>query len=395
LDDVLAYGLKTDHPRFFAYVPLPGNPLAPLADALSSGHTVFAGTWIASPGAAMAELVTLGWVRELLGLAPTTEGVFVSGGSGANLTALAVALHRAGVEDRSGLVLYASGEAHSSVARGAKVVGVPVRDVAVDGAQRLDLADLDRAVAEDLAAGLRPWCVVASAGTTGTGAIDPLVELRSRCDEHGMWLHVDGAYGAPAAMVPSVRPRFAGLELADSVTVDPHKWMFQTPELGCLLVRDGRLLPEAFAVSPAYLRDAAAGMDEVNFSDRGINLTRQFSALKLWMSLKVYGAEAFREAIAYCLGLAEHAERLLLADPSWEVVTPAQLGIVTFRLAGGPAEDARTRALVPALTADGLAVLSSTEVGGRVALRMCTDNPRTTPEDVEATIARLGELARG
>jgi glutamate/tyrosine decarboxylase-like PLP-dependent enzyme len=177
------------------------------------------------------------------------------------------------------------------------------------------------------------------------------------------------------------------------VAVDPHKWLFQTPELGCLLVRDGGLLAETFAVSPAYLRDAAAGMDEVNFSDRGINLTRQFSALKLWMSLKVYGAAAFREAIGSCLELAEHAEQRLRADPRWEVVTPAQLGIVTFRLAGGPAQDARTRALVPALMADGLAVLSSTEVGGRVALRMCTDNPRTTPGDIEATITRLGELA--
>jgi glutamate/tyrosine decarboxylase-like PLP-dependent enzyme len=392
LGDVLAYGLKTDHPRFFAYVPLPGNPLAPLADALSSGHTVFAGTWIASPGAAMAELVTLGWVKELLGLAESAEGVFVGGGSAANLTALAVALHAAKVSDRSSLVLYASGEAHSSVVRAAKVVGVPVRGVAVDAGQRLDVADLERAVAEDLAAGRRPWCVVASAGTTGTGAIDPLVELRRVCDAQGMWLHVDGAYGAPAAMVPSVRPLFAGLETADSVTVDPHKWMFQTPELGCLLVRDGRLLPETFAVSPAYLRDAAAGMDEVNFSDRGINLTRQFSALKLWMSLKTYGAEAFREAIAYCLGLAEHAERLLRAGPAWEVVTPAQLGIVTFRLAGGASSDPRTRALVPALTADGLAVLSSTEVGGRVALRMCTDNPPTTPAHIAATIDRLGEL---
>jgi glutamate/tyrosine decarboxylase-like PLP-dependent enzyme len=273
------------------------------------------------------------------------------------------------------------------------VVGVPLRPVAVDGDLRIDPADLDRAVAEDRAAGRVPWCVVASAGTTGTGAVDPLRSLRRRCDAHGMWLHVDGAYGAPAAMCPSARPLFDGIELADSVTVDPHKWLFQTPELGCLLVRDGRRLPDAFAVSPAYLRDAAAASDEVNFSDRGINLTRQFGALKLWMSLKVYGAAAFREAIAYCLGLAEHAQGLLEAAARWEVVTPAQLGIVTFRLAGGPSADDRTRALVPALAADGLAVLSSTEVHGRVALRMCTDNPRTTHADVEATLDRLSRLA--
>jgi glutamate/tyrosine decarboxylase-like PLP-dependent enzyme len=304
-----------------------------------------------------------------------------------------VALHARGDAERGSLVLYASGEAHSSVGRAARVVGVPVHEVAVDREQRIDLAELERAVASDLDAGRRPFCVVASAGTTGTGAVDPLRDLRTRCDAHGMWLHVDGAYGAPAAICASARPLFDGLELADSVTVDPHKWMFQTPELGCLLVREGHLLPETFAVSPAYLRDAAAGSDEVNFSDRGINLTRQFSALKLWMSLKVYGAAAFRDAIERCLGLAEHAQRVLEADARWEVVTPAQLGIVTFRLAGGASADARTRALVPALTADGLAVLSSTDVHGRVALRMCTDNPRTTREDVEATLGRLGELA--
>ena len=394
LEQVLAYGLRVDHPRFFAYVPLPGNPIAPLADALASGHSIFAGTWQASAGAAMVELVTLDWLRDLLGLPSTTAGIFVSGGSMANLAGLAVALHAAGAVERSQLVLYASDEAHSSIERAARLLGVRLRGLATDPDLRLDVDALAAAVADDRAAGRRPWCVVATAGTTGTGSVDPLPELRDCCDAERLWLHVDGAYGAPAAICPEARPLLTGLEGADSLIFDPHKWLFQTPELGCLLVRDGPLLPAAFSARAAFLHDAAAGADEVNFADRGIQLTRQFGALKLWFSLKVYGVAAFRQAIAHGIALAERAELMLEADPVWEVVTPARLGIVTFRLAG-PAEtaDARSAALVPALMADGFAVITSTEVRGRIALRLCTDNPRTTRQDLEATLARLRELA--
>jgi aromatic-L-amino-acid decarboxylase len=395
LERVLAYGLRVDHPRFFAYVPLPGNPVAPLADALASGYDVFAGTWQGSPGAAMVELVTLDWLRDLLGLPSTTAGIFVSGGSMANLAGLAVALHAAGPAVRSELVLYVSGETHSSVDRAARLLGVGLRRLPTDGDLRLDVDSLAAAVAHDRAAGSRPWCVVATAGTTGTGSVDPLPELRGLCDAEGLWLHVDGAYGAAAALCPEGRALLNGLAGADSLTLDPHKWLFQTPELGCLLVRDGALLPAAFSAGAAYLRDAAAGSDEVNFADRGIQLSRQFGALKLWLSLKVYGVAAFRKAIAHGIALAEHAQRLLEADPLWELVTPARLGIVTFRLAG-PAEtaDERTAALVPALMADGFAVVTSTQVHGRIALRLCTDNPRTTPDDIDGTLARLGELER-
>jgi aromatic-L-amino-acid/L-tryptophan decarboxylase len=176
---------------------------------------------------------------------------------------------------------------------------------------------------------------------------------------------------------------------ADSLTLGPHKWLFQSPELGCVLVRDGTLLPGAFTASAAYLRDAAAVDDEVNFADRGIQLTRQFGALKLWLTLKVHGVDAFERAIEHGLVLAGQAERVVAADPRWELVTLAQLGIVTFRLAGEPAEvDERTRGLVAALAADGHAYISSTEVDGRIALRLCIDNPRTTVEDVDTARSR-------
>ena len=391
LCDVLGPGLRVDHPRFFAFVPGPSNPVGVLADALASGFNVFAGTWLGSPGAAMVETVVLDWLRYVCGLPSTTEGLFVSGGSTANLTALAVALEeRAGCE-RQRAAVYLSDEAHSSVERALRVTGVRhVRVLPADREQRLNPGAVAAAIAADRAAGRLPACVVATAGTTGTGAVDPLEELRPVCDEHGVWLHVDGAYGAAAMLSP--KARLSGLELADSLTLDPHKWLFQPYEAGCLLVRDGAALERTFGTAPPYLRDATAAGSEVNFCDRGIQLTRQFSALKLWMSLKVFGAAAFREAIEHGLALAEHAERRIASDPLWELVTPARLGIVTFR-ARRP--DAVNAGLPAAALADGFAYLSSHRVNGATALRLCTINPRTTREDVDHTLDRLAALAEG
>jgi aromatic-L-amino-acid/L-tryptophan decarboxylase len=401
LREILGPGLHVDHPRFFAFVPGPGNPIGALADALSSGFSVFAGTWLAAPAAATVELVVVDWLREVCGLPPTTEGLFVSGGSEANLTALAVALEeRAGVE-RPRATVYLSNQAHSSVHRALRVVGVPpkhTRVLASDGEQRLLPAELAAAVASDRAAGRLPACVIATAGTTGTGAVDPLQDLRRLCDEEDLWLHVDGAYGAAARLCPEGRARLAGLELADSLTLDPHKWLFQPLEAGCLLVRDGAALERTFRAGPAYLRDAAPGQGEVNFADRGIQLTRQFRALKLWMSLKIFGAAAFRSAIERGLALARYAEQLLAADPAWQLITPAQLGIVSFRAVtpGASATELNDlNARLPrAALADGLAYVSTTRVGELTALRLCTINPRTTAEDIERTLAVLASLAK-
>lgn len=401
LRDVLAPGLRIDHPRFLAYTPMPSNPVGAVADLLATGFGVFAGTWVASPGAAMVELVVLEWLREVCGLPPGTEGVLVSGGSEANLTALAVALEeRAGIE-RPRATVYLSDQAHSSVERALRIAGIPpahVRVLRSDYRQRMVAADVAAAVASDHAAGRLPVCVIATAGSTGTGAVDPLPQLRRLCDAEGLWLHVDGAYGAAAMLSSQGRRRLDGIALADSLTLDPHKWLFQPLEVGCLLVADGEALERTFATAPAYLRDAAAGRDEVNFADRGIQLTRQFRALKLWMSLKVFGAAAFRTAIERGLALAEHAERVLARHPAFELVTPAQLGIVTFRAvvqghSAAALDDLNAR--LPALTAaDGFACISSTRVGEMTALRLCTINPRTTPDDVERTLDVIASLAK-
>jgi len=277
-----------------------------------------------------------------------------------------------------------------------------LRTVETDEALCLSIEALERVVAEDLAAGRRPFCVVANAGTTNTGAVDPLGQVADLCAAHGMWMHVDGAYGAAAVLTPAGKGVLAGMERADSITFDPHKWLFQPFEIGCVLVRDLRHLRQAFGVHDddhgEYLEDVGrlAG-EEMIFYEIGVQLSRSFRALKLWMTLRVFGVRAMRAAIARGIVLAEETERLLRADPRYEVVTPAQLGIVTFvpRSEGLTLaeESAWIQRIVDAVLADGYAMMTSTTVFGRNVLRMCLINPKTTEEDVQRTLALVAEIA--
>jgi glutamate/tyrosine decarboxylase-like PLP-dependent enzyme len=241
--------------------------------------------------------------------------------------------------------------------------------------------------------------VVASAGTTNSGAIDPLPELGDFCQAQDLWLHIDGAYGAAAAFCARGKAALAGIERADSLVIDPHKWLFQPYEIGCLLVRREGWLKEVFHILPEYLADIETQHGEVNFCDRGVQLTRGFRALKLWFSLQVFGAAAFGQAIEHGIELAEHAGRVLQAMPDWQVVTPAQLGVITFRYspAAGEGRDLAWlhQELFQALIADGSAFISTTNLGGRSVLRMCTINPRAGRADIEATLSTLDRLAAG
>jgi aromatic-L-amino-acid/L-tryptophan decarboxylase len=400
-DQVLPFMMHVDHPRFFAFVPGPGNFVGAMADALVAGMNVFQGTWLASSGPSQVELVTLDWLRELCGLPAGAGGLMVGGGSAANLTALAVARHVRLGESFGRAVVYFSDQTHSSVERALRVLGFRAdqsRRVASDDGFRLDPAALADAIAVDRAAGREPFCVVANAGTTNTGAVDPLDALADLCVAEGLWLHADGAYGAAAVLSERGRRELPGLGRVDSLSLDPHKWLFQPFEIGAVLVRDPRWLGETFRVLPEYLRDTYVEGEEVNFAERGIQLTRQFRALKLWMSLQVFGAERFARAIEQGFRLAEEAERAIRGHAGWRIVTPARMGIVSFRWApDGTAEgeaEAVTAALVGDAFRDGFAMLSSTTLRGRTALRLCTINPRTTAADVHATVERLDRLAR-
>jgi glutamate/tyrosine decarboxylase-like PLP-dependent enzyme len=262
-----------------------------------------------------------------------------------------------------------------------------MRVLACDDRLRLTAGAVSEAVRVDRRRGLNPRFVVATAGTTNTGAVDELEALAELAAAEGLWLHVDGAYGAPAALCPIGRAMLRGLELADSLVLDPHKWLFAPYEVGCLFVRRPGILDRTFGMRPEYLADVRPDSAEVNFGDRGLELTRRSRALKLWLMLKVYGSASLRAAIERCIGLAEHAQGLLESDPNWEVVTPAQLGIVTFACPDWSAEEHAARAA--ALAASGYAAVTSTVLGDRRALRLCTINPRTTESDIEQTLRRL------
>jgi len=369
-EQVLPFVQLPDHQRFFARIGSPSNYVSVLGDLAASGYNVFTGSWTGGSGPATVELVVLDWLRSLCGMPDGTEGVLVTGGSVASLVALAAARTARGPG-----VVYVSPEGHASVARAARLLALEVRV-------------LPALTADAVRAAGAPGIIAATAGTTSTGAVDPLPELADVCEELGLWLHVDGAYGAPAMLTEQGRTVLSGIERADSLVLDPHKWLFQPYEIGCVLVRDGALLERTFALSGVYLRDTMGG--EVNFRDRSVQLTRGGRALKLWLSIRVFGLAAFRDAIARGIALAERAEALLRERPGWEVVSPAQLAIVCFRRDG---DDAGQTLLAEAMVADGFAAPSTTEVGGRVALRMCTINPRTTEDDIERTILRMEELS--
>ena len=396
-DEILPRGQRASHPRFFARIGSPSNPISPLADFAAAGVNAFAASWAGGSGPSAVELAVVDWMRGWMGLPDDAEGILVSGGSVGNLTALAAAAQARLGADRSRATAYISEHAHASISRAWRVLGFEpshLRVLATDAGGRLVAATVGKAASADRREGREPFCVVATAGTTSTGSVDDLPNLAALCERERMWLHVDGAYGAPARLCESGGSALEGIELADSLVLDPHKWLFQPYEVGCVLVRPPGVLEEAFTLDGAYLRDTlGAGVDLRN---RSLQLSRGSRALKLWLSLRVFGLDAFRAAVARGIALAEHAESTLRERDGWEVVSPAQLGIVCFRrVSHGATSDELNRLndeLVRAAVADGYAAPSSTILGGRTAIRLCTINPRTTFAEIESTIDRLEQL---
>jgi glutamate/tyrosine decarboxylase-like PLP-dependent enzyme len=377
-----------DHPRYFARVPGPSSFAAVLGDWLSTGFNTTANSWATSPGPSAMEYAVLGWLRTLLGLPEGGDGILTSGGSMANLTAFAAARAERGTG-----IAYMSDQAHSVLPRSLRILGIPDQDIRVlpsDGDFRISVPELAAAVAADRAAGRRPWLVAATAGTTNTGAVDPLPELAGLCRTEGMWLHVDGAFGATAALCEAGRALLPGLELADSLVLDPHKWLFQPVDAGCVLIRHAGALHRAFSADAEYLKDVTAHDGPADYRNCSPELTRRARALKMWLSFEMYGTARIREAIAWCLHLAEFAEETLRADEgTWEVVTPARLGVVTFVLRGG--DEALHQARSAELARQGFATATPTHLRGRSVLRLCLINPLTTHEDVVETLERLAK----
>lgn len=387
-DVVLANQQHGDHPRYFARVPGPSSYPAVLAEWLGTGMQSIASSWVGGSGTTTVELTVLDWLRDALGLPKSSDGLLVSGGSLANVTAFIAARTAQGEG-----VFYLSDQTHSSIARGLRSMGTPTEHIRILPSRAdfaMDVEALAAAIDADRRAGLQPSVIVATAGATNTGTVDDLVALADLAQANNLWLHVDGAYGGPAALSPRHAPLFAGLDRVDSFSMDPHKWLFQPYDIACVWVREPGALEAAFAMYPEYLADLRRG--NVDLHNRGLELSRRSRALKLWLTLRAYGVETLALAIDRGVALAEYAERVIAADPRLEIVCPARLGIVNF--AGIGCDDAAHTRAAAAITESGFAAVSSTVLRGRTVLRLCIINPRTTTNDIDETIRRLSELLR-
>jgi aromatic-L-amino-acid/L-tryptophan decarboxylase len=378
-DDVLPFRSRGDHPGFFAFIPFSGTWPGALGDLVASACNIYAGSWMEAAGPTQLELEVVDQFRRWIGYPPGAAGLLVTGGSAANMTALACARETLAGVMAPDVVAYVSDQAHSSLARSARALGFrreQVRVLPSDEEHRLAPDVVAAAIEADHRAGRRPLVVSATAGTTNTGAVDPLRELAAVCRERGVWLHVDAAYGGFAVLTERGRRLLGGLGEADSVALDPHKWLHQPYECGCLLVREGRRLRDAFEIVPAYLEDAAVREGEVNLSDLGLQLTRNARALKLWLSLRYFGVDAFRRAIDRSLDVAEAGARRIEASPSLELLAPHPLSVLCFRRRFADTDDEdevehRNALLVAALEESGIGLVSSTRLRGRYAIRAC------------------------
>ena len=395
--DVFGNIAHLDHPRFCGFVPGPSNYIGFLADVLVAGFNPFAGSWLEASGPARIESEMVAFLARQLRLPETSEGVFVSGGTMANLHAVALAREWSGDSNLEGTA-YLSRECHSSVAKVIKLLGYResrIRTIDVDSRGRMQSDGLERALELDRDQGRKPFLVVGTCGTTGTGAVDPLTSIRRLCNLHGAWMHVDGAYGASVAISDELRHILSGVELADSVSVDAHKWLFQPYECSCVLTRHAGLLEQAFGLSASYLTELELLGDGVDFFNRGVQMSRSFRALKLWMTIRAFGAGVVASAVEKGVRLADYAETRIAQSKVFSVVTPASLGIVTFRVNGVERVEESHRRAVQRLAESGRGFISTTVVDSLRVLRMCIINPRTTKDDIDEVLGFLERAVRG
>jgi len=406
---VLPFGNGNAGPRFYGWVQGNGCPLGTMADMLASGMNPHLAGFNQNP--VLVERKVVEWMRELLGFPTGSSGLLLSGGSMANFTGLAIARNaKAGFDVRGEglaghprLMLYGSSETHSWAQKAIGTLGLGTnsyRQVPVRDDFRLDLVALERLIREDLDQGLRPIAAIGTAGTVNTGATDDLVGLADICRRYGLWLHVDGAFGALAALSSRLRPMVSGLELADSVAFDLHKWMYLPFEIACLLVRDGEAHRRSFAQSASYIDATDRGVmaGGLQFSELGLELTRGFKALKAWMCLKAYGVERFAALIEQNVDQAQYLASLVSKSSCLELVAPVPMNIVCFRYVsdGLPALalNSLNEEILFRVQERGLAVPSSTVIGGKFCLRACFVNHRTTMSDVDALVGDVEAIGR-
>ncbi len=412
------HSVYAGHPGHLSYVTGAGTVPGAAADLLAAGLNANVGGWMLSPGASELEAHLLRWLASRFGLPPGSGGLMTSGGAASNFTALKVARDAVAPDARrvglggARLAIYASREAHATIAEAADMLGLgeaAVRGIETDDACRMRLDALERAIAADRGAGIRAMAIVGTAGTTGTGAIDPLPELSDVARRERVWFHVDAAYGGAAVLAPELRPLLAGVERADSVAFDPHKWLSTPQSSAALLVRDLETLRRSFShTDVAYVReDLDLTGSGQNLGGLGPQWSRAFSALKVWVSLAAHGADAYGRRIAHDVELARYLDRRVREHPSLESMAPVTLSIACFRffppgLPEGPERDTYldrlNEHLMVEIRRDGHSFPSNAEIRGRYAVRACITNFRTEAVDLDALVdaaVALGETLDG
>ena len=403
-DTIVPFSRQNAHPRMFGYVQSPGTPIGAFADLLASTLNANLTIWRSAPAPVELERLTIDWIRQILGFPPAAGGLFVSGGSMANLAALAAA-RQTRCDSLGRLRVYASDTTHFSIIKAARLLGIGrenVQQVAVDERFRMRVDDLVTKITADLEAGYVPFCVIGNAGTVDTGAVDPLREIREVANRFQLWMHVDGSYGAFAILADSAKKLFAGMERADSIALDPHKWLYLPVDVGCVIYRNPDSARAAFAHEAEYTRMFGEEAAEAFVCwDYGPELSRRFRALKVWMLLKAVGLDGLSKAIETNLACARHIESMVRMSDDFEMVAPVELSIFCFRHV--PAQlrnetakaiDAFNERLLVALQRDGSSYLSNTTLNGRFALRGCVLNYRTTLRDMEILLDDLRRVAK-
>ena len=393
LRPAVAKSFNTAGPGYLAFIPGGGIPAAALADFVACAVNRFVGVAAAAPALARIEAQVIAWLASLMGCPPGAGGILTTGGSLSNLTALVAARADKLPEDFLKGTIYLSEETHLSVLKAARIAGFPercIRLVPVDARCRLRPRDLETMIEEDRSNGRRPFLVVANAGTTNTGAIDPLRDILDIARRRGLWAHADAAYGGFFRLVPEGESRLCGIEAYDSITLDPHKGLFLPYGTGCLLVRDPATLRRAHGGRAGYLQDVSSGEEAPNFTDLSPELSRDFRGLRLWLPIQLHGLEAFRMQIQEKLDLARWAYLDLKDEPFLEMLDEPQLSIVAF--AARP--DASGAELLRRVNARRRVFLSSTTMGGRYVLRLCVLSFRTHADRMRDAVGAIKEEAR-